>query len=301
MDKTAFKTYSDTHDGIDAYEIGKELARKAIRLYKKPGILVFASGVNLDGNSLMNGINKVADGDIPIFGALASDDFQFIATYTLSNKGTSDNGIQAVIFDRDKINVQGASYSGWTEIGAKHTITKAEKNVVYEINDKPALDEFQKYFDIRTNSTDEGAGSGDLLAQFPFKIFRDEGRTIIRSIMHSNEEDKSLILAGAVKQGDVFRFCSAPDLDVLESTIESFDYLKKEFPNTECSIMISCGARLAVFGPMLEKEITGIYNLWNKPMIGFFSSGEIGPVRNSLNLYEFQNVTCTLLTLSAVD
>lgn len=301
LDESAFQTYTDKHDGNDAFESGKTLARKAMKLYDKPAILVFASGVNLDGNSLMNGINKVTAGEVPIFGALASDDFQFIATYTLSNEGIQDNGIQAIIFDRDKINVHGASYSGWTEIGAKHIITKAEKNVVYEINDKPALDEFQKYFDITTNSTEDGVGSGDLLAQFPFKIFRDEGRTIIRSIMHSNADDKSLVLAGAVKQGDVFRFCSAPDLDVLENTVESFEYLKDASPNTACSIMISCGARLAVFGPMLDKEINGIYKLWNKPMIGFFSSGEIGPVKCSLNLYEFQNVTCTLLTLSSVE
>jgi hypothetical protein len=301
IDQATNQYFEENHNGTDAFESGKTLATKALEVYKNPAILVFASGINLDGNSLINGIHHISNGEIPIFGALASDDFQFIATYTIGNNGTSNNGIQALIFDSDKVNVKGASFSGWTEIGATHIITKSEKNIVYEINNKPALDEFQKYFDIRTNIKGTKNESIDLLAQFPFKIFREEGRAIIRSIMHSNEKDKSLVLAGAVNQGDKFRFCSAPDLDVIESTVNSFNDFKQNTPDIDCSIMISCGARLAVFGPLLENEIKGIYELWNKPMIGFFSSGEIGPSQVSKSICEFQNVTCTLLTLSEIE
>jgi hypothetical protein len=87
----------------------------------------------------------------------------------------------------------------------------------------------------------------------------------------------------------------------MDNTINSFKELQQEIPDAACSFMISCGARLAVFGPLLEREINGIYNLWGKPVIGFFSSGEIGPVRNSRNLFEFQNVTCTVLTLAPIS
>jgi hypothetical protein len=301
MDESAFESYTAEHDGFDGYAQGKELADQALSFFKNPAILLLVSGVNFDGSSIVNGINKVTNGKIPIYGALASDDFQFVATYTLGSKGNFENGIQAIIFDTDKVNVKGASYSGWKEIGAPHTITKATKNIVYEINGKPALDEFQKYFNMRTNGALESEKITDLLAQFPLKITREDGRILVRSIMHSNEEDKSLILAGAVKEGDVFKFCSAPDLEVMDNTINSFKELQQEIPDVACSFMISCGARLAVFGPLLEREINGIYNLWEKPVIGFFSSGEIGPVRNSRNLFEFQNVTCTVLTLAPIS
>ena len=120
----------------------------------------------------------------------------------------------------------------------------------------------------------------------------------MRSVLIQDTADKSLVLTGSVQEGDVFKFCTAPDYEVIENTVTRFADLKASTENSEAIIMVSCGARLAVFGPMLEDEIAEIYQHWNKPMVGFFAFGEIGSTQIENPSCEFHNVTCSLFTLT---
>ena len=173
-------------------------------------------------------------------------------------------------------------------------------NVVYEINNKPALDEFEKYFGkLRYNmSVGEGEEFEVLAGQFPLKILKQQGVSVLRSVLQSDKKTKSLVLAGGVQEGETFQFCTSPSFEVIDKTIESIGQLQNKIGAVDAVIMISCGARLSVFGPMLEDEISEIHNLWKQPMIGYFSYGEIGNTNLQNDNCEFHNVTCSLVTIT---
>jgi hypothetical protein len=114
-----------------------------------------------------------------------------------------------------------------------------------------------------------------------------------------SEEEKTLILAGGVKQGDKFRFSISPGFEVIDQTIQEFGHLQYEEPKTDLIVLFSCKGRHAAIGPLIEDEIVGINNYWDAPLIGFFSYGEFGNVKNGKS--DFHNETCSLVLIREQD
>jgi hypothetical protein len=110
-----------------------------------------------------------------------------------------------------------------------------------------------------------------------------------------DREAGTLVLAGGVRNGDKFRFSIAPGFEVIDQTVEEFGEWKRSAPNADALILFSCKGRHAALGPLIEDEVKGIYDFWKKPMIGFFTYGEIGPSKNGR--CEFHNETCSLVVI----
>ena len=48
-------------------------------------------------------------------------------------------------------------------------------------------------------------------------------------------------------------------------------------------------------GPMIDKELEGLTQTWDKPMIGFFSLGEFGCAEGGVP--EFHGTTCSWVAI----
>ena len=57
----------------------------------------------------------------------------------------------AIIIDEDKIDIKGIATCGWKPIGIAKTVTRSSGNIVYTIDDKPALDLVIKYLGLDVN------------------------------------------------------------------------------------------------------------------------------------------------------
>ncbi len=112
---------------------------------------------------------------------------------------------------------------------------------------------------------------------YPLQFERASGNAIAKPAIFSNPADQSIMIGGAAKEGDRFRFSLPPDFDVIDKVIESTRISKeKEMPEADVLMVFSCVGRLGTFGPLIHTEIEGLASTWGKPMIGFFSLGEFG-------------------------
>ena len=108
------------------------------------------------------------------------------------------------------------------------------------------------------------------------------------------------MLGGPVVEGESFRFSLPPDFDVIEKVVESSREIKeREMPEADAILVFSCVGRLESLGPMVNKELEGLAETWDKPMAGFFSLGEFGRVANGIP--EFQGTTCCWVALKEKD
>lgn len=297
MKKENYEIITRTTNG-EIYQSAYEMGLEAKSLFKNPAIMLASGGVIIDAEQIMNGLDDSIQRNIPIFGGLAADDLALSATYSLSRQGADDGGIVFIVFNNDKISVNGMATSGWEAIGNIHTITKAEGNVVYTIDDKPALDIFINYFGYFDDLNLQGKAINSMSAQYPLQIIRED-YNVLRSPLVGSEEEKTLILAGGVKQGDKFRFSISPGFEVIDQTIQEFGHLQYEAPKTDLMVLFSCKGRHAALGPLIEDEIVGINNYWDAPLIGFFSYGEFGNVKNGKS--DFHNETCSLVLIREQD
>ena len=276
-------------------ETAQAIRNFADKTFANPAIITCSGGVLNDGEQIVAGLTHLTNRDIPIFGGLAGDDLNIQNTYVFNQKTDTNNGMAAIVFNGDKVEIKGFATSGWKPLGTYHTVTKAEGNVIHSINNIPALDFFIRFFGAHENANVKDKPISTISAQYPFQIRRTDDYSVLRSPIYGNEETRTLTLVGSIKQGDQFRFSISPGLEVIESTVKEFFQFSQDIPEADALLLFSCKGRHAALGPFIEDEIKGIYDHWQKPMIGFLSYGEIGNVKNGT--CEFHNETCCLVII----
>lgn len=286
-----------TGDYKNSYQISKQIAQKGQELFTHPAFLSLLS-ITINGEQMIAGIEDTFDQSVPIFGGIAGDNADMENTYILNNKCISKESLLMLIIDYDKIEVNGLAANGWRPLGTAKTITKAEGNRIYTIDDKPALNVFTKFFglfhDFTEHQYEDLAKEVSVSStQYPLQVIRNESHVMRAPLQADN--DGSLILAGPVQEGEQFKFSVAPGFEIVEEIVDIFEnFQEKEQLEVDALILFSCKARHLSLGPLLEEEVSGIYEIWNKPMIGFLTYGEIG--RNHVNQTHFFNETCSLVS-----
>jgi hypothetical protein len=261
-------------DGKDksSLQIGQSVAEWAKNVYDNPAFMVVSGGIRANGEHIVNGIIDEMGRQVPLFGGLAGDDLRLQETFAFDGSRVTSNGVMALIFDGNVIGLQGVAFSGWKAIGTSKTVTRAAGNIVYEIDHEPALDVYKKYLDVG----DDPTGAVSLAAEYPLVLNRDDGSSVIRAPFNINQ-DKSLVYAGSVPEGAKVRFGMAPGIEIVDHAIEQMSEFKGQTPRSDAMVLFSCKARHMALGPMVEDEVSAVHKLWDVPMVGFLTYGEIGP------------------------
>jgi hypothetical protein len=272
--------------------------------FTKPSLIIATGGVFIDGEKIIEGILQgfgehtiSTQREVTVFGGMAGDDLLGEKPLVFTNGKSRDNAIIALIIDEDKIEVSGIATCGWKAIGTTKTVTKSENNIVYTIDDKPALDMLMKYLGVEVKLE----GNKEIVTfqsswYYPLQVERENLDPVIRTARFANTKDRSLICTGNVPQGAMIRFSLPPDFDAIEKVVEECREFKEDTqPAADALIMFSCVSRHLSFGSLIKEEIDQVQQVWKAPMAGFFTYGEYG--RSKTGKHEFHNNTCCLVTL----
>lgn len=289
LNKGSFDVGLFSGQGLSAFELGEVAGTWAAGVFRDPAVLVAGSGLMLDGEQLVKGIQQSAGRDVIMYGGLAGDDAKFSNTFVFDSHKSDPNGTVVLVLDKEVYDVKGLASGGWVSIGADKIITRSEGNIVYTIDHEPALDVYKLYLNVNDTELPE------IGVEYPLLIRKKDGEDVIRAVMNVDREKKSLIFAGTVPEGSIATFASSPGFEIVDSTRKMVRDFHAENPETDLLILFSCMARHNALGPMISEEIDEAWNIWKKPLIGFFTYGEIGS--NSKNVCDFHNQTYTLVSI----
>ena len=275
-------------------EIATQIGKTALTIFKKPAFLVVSGGLAVDGDEIIAGIESACGIGTTIFGGLAADFLRMQRTYVFNNDKLCDYGLLALILDEEKISLSGMAVGGWKPMGMDRIITKSVGNVVYTIDNEPALDFVSRYAGLKDLDTNN-ALNFLISSNFQLQLKREDKHPVMRTPMQANAEDRSIVFAGSLPEGSKVKLCLLPGFEVIEAALNEFNNYKKEQPEPDALILFSCAGRQLTLGPYVSEEIDGIKNIWNAPLAGFFCYGEIGRVASGQ--HEFHNMTCSLATL----
>jgi len=248
------------------------------------------SGLSADGDSIVEGITRVTGEKTIIFGGLAGDDLAFRETFVFSDREIYNQGANVIVFDASKVDLKGLAASGWVGIGADKIVTKSEGNIVYTIDDEPALDVYKSYLNVKDEDLPE------IGVEFPLLIKKTADQHVLRAVMAVDREQKSLIFAGTVPQGSAVSFSSSPGFDIVDLIKRNIDDFHSLDPSGDFMILFSCIARHQALGPIIIDEIRHVSEKWKIPLIGFFTYGEFGT--DYRHRCEFYNQTFTLAKIA---
>lgn len=278
------------------YENSKKLGAEGKKTFSNPAFIIASGWLHTDGEQIIKGIEDGVESTPPIYGGMAGDDLALSGPFVFTHGQKSITAVIAIIVDTDKIEINGIATCGWKAVGIAKTVTKSEHNIVYTIDDQPALDIVMKYLGLSLDTQPITSTVFNLGAYYPLQLEREDAPPVMRTAMLGNTENHSLICAGPVPQGAKVRFSLPPDFDVIDKVVEECNDLKNEKQNdADAMIMFSCISRYLSFGVMTSEEIDSVMQVWDAPFIGFFCYGEFG--KSKTGKHEFHNNTCCVVVL----
>ncbi|MGB5264939.1 MAG: FIST N-terminal domain-containing protein [Lutimonas sp.] len=302
IDPEYFTILMEDLKGNDLAEIAKNLAKNALKKFKHPGFILCTNGMSvdniiLDGDLIIRSIEEVIGPNANITGGMAGDDWMLKSSYIFTHDFETNLGIGALVFDQEKVSLQGMAISGWKPIGITRTITKCEGTFLYTIDDKPALDMYLKYLGASYDDKQDQYHLFENVAQhYPFLVERETGAPMMATPMMVDKETKALICDVTLRQGSKLSFTMPPDFDFVEEILEKARELKDQSKTSaEAMLIFSCAGRVTVLGPLANLENQGLAEVWQSPMIGFYTYGEFGRALNERP--EFHSTTNSWVVL----
>jgi len=289
----------------EAYEDARKLGVLGKGIFPNPAFIIATGGIFIDGDQIMGGFMEgfgkpalPGDKEVSVFGGMAGDDLIAAKPLVFTNGKCMDNAIVTLVIDADKIDVRGIAACGWHAVGTAKTVTKSEGNVVYTIDDKPALDLLMKYLGVEVK-LDETQDIVSFLSSwyYPLQLDRDNGDVVIRATRFANSKDRSLICTGTVPQGAKIKFSLPPDFDAIDTVVAECAGIKDDpGQQADALIMFSCVSRYLSFGETMREELEQVQQIWQAPMVGFFTYGEYG--KSKIGANDFHNNCCCIVALS---
>ena len=262
----------------DSFEAGVVMAESLVEESSKL-LLSFADGLLTNGEEYLNGIYSVAP-ELIVAGGLAGDNGLFKSSYVIYGSTLYEKGAVGVVLNSDHLRVEPFYNFGWEKIGLEHTVTKAEKNRVYTIDDLSVVDFYSKYL-------------GEIADELPataveFPLIKVEDDIDIARAALKRHKDGSVSFAGNIATGEKV-YLGIGNIDkILLKDMES-ELLGVA---VESFFIYSCMARRRFVLELIAKELKPFAAL--APTSGFFTYGEFYTAHKPKLL----NETLTAVSLS---
>jgi hypothetical protein len=233
-----------------------------------------------------------------ITGGLAGDGTKFEKTFVGLNAIPSSGEIVAIGFYGDKLVLSHGSIGGWESFGLERKVTKADFNVLYEIDGKNALDLYKTYLGKYADELPSSA----LLFPLSIKLGEDKN-PIVRTILSIDEEKQSMTFAGDIPEGSKVRFMKANFDRLIDAASNAANNcLKMKDNNPKLALLISCVGRKIILSNRIDEEVEAVAEIFNNQTTlgGFYSYGEISPLNPMANC-ELHNQTMTITCLNETE
>ncbi len=281
-------TVADLDEGAAFVDTGKRLMTE-LNDAELRHVFVLSDGLLINGSELAQGLNQFG---IPVTGGLAGDSTRFAKTWIMADAPARSGRVAALGF-YGNITIKSGCFAGWEDFGAERIVTKSTANVVYEIDEQPALALYKKYL---------GELAHDLPAsglRFPLSIRANNAeQAIIRTLLAIDEATNSLTFAGDVPQGYLCKLMKT-NLDNLidHAGLAAEATQPRQSDATGLGIVVSCVGRRLVMGQLTEDELEIVQDKLGEAtaITGFYSYGELAPFSNVLQC-QLHNQTMTLTT-----
>lgn len=290
------KTHIRTHcvaltETENSFQAGLRLA-EAFESDNLVHLFVLSDGLQINGSELIHGLEQALPPQVTITGGLAGDGSRFQETLVLWNDYLGQGLLAAVGLYSDRLQVGYGSLGGWVPFGPHRQITRAQGNVLYELDGQSALALYKKYLG------DYASGLPATGLLFPLSLYDASGnRSIVRTILAIDEATQSLTFAGDLPEGYQVQLMQTNFDRLVEGATAAAQISLARTPTPELAVLVSCVGRKLVLKQRVEEEVEGVRDILGPATVltGFYSYGEIAPVSVGESC-KLHNQTMTITT-----
>ena len=280
--------------GGDSLAVGARLAA-SLEPSGLRHVLVFSDGLHVNGSALVRGLVAGLGDEVVVTGGLAGDGDRFARTLVVAGGTAAPGRVAAVGLYGDRLRLGAGSMGGWDSFGPDRLITRAEGNVLYELDGRSALELYRTYLGPHA----DGLPASGLL--FPLRLTGEDGEEgVVRTILAVDDENDAMIFAGDLPVGAYARLMHANFDRLVDGAVGAARAGSASLGDgpAELALLISCVGRKLVLGQRVEEEVEAVRDVLGPEAVltGFYSYGEISPHRAETGC-ELHNQTMTITTL----
>jgi len=256
---------------------------------------VLSDGLGVYGTDLVRGLCSSLPAGVSVTGGRAGDGERFDRTFVCAGDSVAERRCVVVGFYGDRLRVGYSSMGGWDAFGPERRITRATRNVLYELDGRSALELYKQYL---------GEHAKDLPAsglRFPLTV-RDPqtGESVTRAVVGVNEGQQSMTFAGDVPEGSFVRLMHA-NFDRLVDGACAAGRASQQMLGVpaELAILVSCVGRKQLLRQRVEEEVEGVVDALDPGThtMGFYAYGELSPLaQGEPCMLHNQTMSITLLS-----
>lgn len=252
--------------------------------------LSLPESLTTSGVLILESLKQALGKQVPIFGGLTADQWRSQQTYQFCHTEVCSDAIPILLFSGPIVFSHGIA-SGWQPIGKAGRVTKAAHNVVYEIDDQPALAFYHRYLGALPPSS-----------EYPLALFDAEsGRHYMRAPSGLYDPTSgSITFFGDVPTQSIVQMTEATHDGILAAAHLSTLQALESYPGVEpaAALFLSCASRRQILGSRTKEEYELAQHCLTKPLpsCGFYTNGEIAPLQTK-GVTHFHNETFITLLL----
>ena len=247
-----------------------------------------------NGSEIVRGVLDVLGEHFPVVGGASGDDFQFKNTYQYINDEVhTDSVVGLGMTGAVKMGI-GVKH-GWIPIGLPMKVTKAEGNVLHEVDGKPAISIYEEYFGEKEAASLRSETLAKLAITYPLGLtVADSSELLIRDPL-SVDSSGSITCAADIPEGSEIRLMigSIEEAIVVAKEAAQNALYQLDGAPPKAIVIFNCIARNKLFGERSGEEISAIQDVLGRdvPLIGFYTYGEQAPLGGEVRDIKSCNTT----------
>lgn len=294
--KFVIKTENVINNKHNDYQTGLNLMAR-FPIDELQFMFLVTEGSYINGSNLTRGLSNAMRKKVLITGGMCADDARFERTLTSYNENPKEGEIVAIGFYGESLEVTSSIYGGWTPFGPQRIVTRSEGNILYELDDQPALELYKKYLGDKSKDL---PGSALL---YPLNVITEgTANSIVRSILNIDEEKNAMILAGDVPENAKVQLMMTNVDNIAKASEKAAQQaLENRKTSPQLAILVSCIGRKLVLDQRVEEEVEEVMEVLGAETIlsGFYSYGEIAPFQGESGC-RLHNQTMTITLISEI-
>ncbi len=255
--------------------------------------ITLPESLTTSGQQIVETLRQHLDRNVPVVGATAGDGFRLESTRQFCGREVCSDSVPVLILSGPLV-YSVAVESGWEPVGEPGLVTRSVGAVVHKIDDRPAVEFYQRFLGDTAAPTPE----------CPLAILDEQGEVeCLRATAGVVDADTGAITyLGDVREGAMVQITVADRNAILAGCEASIQRAFADYPHgksPEAALFFSCAARKLLLGTRTEEEFGIIESVIGTqvPVCGFYGYGEIGPRSTNKANSRFHNETFVSLIM----
>lgn len=283
-DITVSTTLIEALSDGDPREKAHQAMQRLVEQSKEPGKCLLAfPDCSFTGffDEILDGLKSVVGSTFPIFGGAPADRARLKGRTWQYFQGRLTHDSAPLLLLGGALEVLSGLRSGVQPFGRIAVCTKAQGNLIQEIDHKPALEHHKAYLgeDFATSAT---------IAQFPYVRPSNEldGQEyyVTQPIFTWIPETGALISTFPLPTGSSVKLGLCTRENILRGSHDAAEDIREQLDGRTIKALFcfSCSGRKQILGMDTPKELSQIQAVLGKdvPTLGFYCYGELGPLSN---------------------